>query len=374
MNKEVHNDIDRIIFLADVHFGIRNGSIEWIENMKDYFVNFFIPFIKENKKDGFNPCVVIAGDYFDNRQSVDINVMNVAIDVMEMSAKECKVFMVIGNHDIYKKSETDLTSLRPLLYIDNVTVIYDMMELEIKDSKKFLLVSWVGDMKAENKIITENKDDYDYLVFHTELSGMTYANDRPIINGLNLNVVDSCKIISGHIHKRQESKKGIYLGSPYHLDRSDIGNKKGVYVFSVKDGNISRSFKENDYSPEYVLERFSNIGRNTENWKDIVSNNYAYIVLTTEELGVVNTEKFLSELRQYNPKHLELIEEKTQVNVNDTQTVDEDGNVIDMTVSSDATIEEIFDAKIKAFKLKKKEQKMINKINADYLKRALNDE
>lgn len=359
---------DQIIFISDVHFG--KGSIECLQNMKDYFDNFFIPFVRQQKK-SHNPCVVIAGDYFDNRQSIDINVLNVAIDTMKDIAKECQVYVVIGNHDIYKKCETDVTSLKPFDDVENVYLIYDQYELILKDDKKVLLVSWVGDFKKENKIIADNKDKYDLLVFHTELSGMTYDNNRTIINGLNLDIVDDDKIVSGHIHKRQESKKGIYLGSPYHMERSDIGNRKGIYTFTVDNGNLVRSFYENTYSPEYVLKRFSDIGRNPEDWKDIVSNNYMYIVFTSEELEVVNTEKFINELRQYKPKNIELIEERTKVDLNSQQvTVNEDGEVIDLNVKPDATVEEIFEVKLQAFKLKKKEQNEINKINIEYLKRA----
>ena len=359
---------DQVIFISDVHFG--KGNIEKLHIMKDYFDNFFIPFVKQQKK-SHNPCIVIAGDYFDNRQNIDINVLNVAIDVMKCIANECQVYVVIGNHDIYKKCETDITSLKPFDDVDGVMLIYDKYELTLKDDKKLLLVSWVGDFKKENKIIAENKDNYDILVFHTELSGMTYDNNRTIINGINLDIVEDDKIVSGHIHKRQESKKGIYLGSPYHLDRSDIGNRKGIYTFTVDDGKLIRTFYENTYSPEYVLKRFSEIGRNPEDWKDIVSNNFVYIVFTSKELEIVNTEKFINELRQYRPRNIELIEERTKVDLNTQQVVmNEEGDVIDLNVKPDATVEEIFEIKLQAFKLKKKQEKEINKINTEYLKRA----
>ena len=359
---------DQVIFISDVHFG--KGNIEKLHIMKDYFDNFFIPFVKQQKK-SHNPCIVIAGDYFDNRQNIDINVLNVAIDVMKCIANECQVYVVIGNHDIYKKCETDITSVKPFDDVDGVMLIYDKYELTLKDDKKLLLVSWIGDFKKENKIIAENKDNYDILVFHTELSGMTYDNNRPIINGLNLDIVEDDKIVSGHIHKRQESKKGIYLGSPYHLDRSDIGNRKGIYTFTVDNGKLIRSFYENTYSPEYVLKRFSEIGRNPEDWKDIVSNNFVYIVFTSKELEIVNTEKFINELRQYRPRNIELIEERTKVDLNTQQVVmNEEGDVIDLNVKPDATVEEIFEIKLQAFKLKKKQEKEINKINTEYLKRA----
>ena len=103
---------DQVIFISDVHFG--KGGIEKLQIITDYFDNFFIPFVRQQKKI-HNPCVVIAGDYFDNRQSIDINVLNVAIDVMKNIAKECEVYVIIGNHDIYKNKETDVTSLKPFM-------------------------------------------------------------------------------------------------------------------------------------------------------------------------------------------------------------------------------------------------------------------
>ena len=194
---------DQVIFISDVHFG--KGNIEKLQIMKDYFDNFFIPFVKQQKK-SHNPCIVIAGDYFDNRQNIDINVLNVAIDVMKDMAKECQVYVVIGNHDIYKKCETDITSLKPFDDVDGVMLIYDKYELILKDDKKLLLISWVGDFKKENKIIAENKDNYDILVFHTELSGMTYDNNRPIINGLNLDIVED--------DKRDKNQRKEYILDP----------------------------------------------------------------------------------------------------------------------------------------------------------------
>jgi hypothetical protein len=35
------------------------------------------------------------------------------------------------------------------------------------------------------------------------------------------------KVYSGHIHIVQEINYFTFVGSPYHLDRNDVGNKKG---------------------------------------------------------------------------------------------------------------------------------------------------
>lgn len=369
---ELREDINQVVFISDVHFGIRNGSIEWLENQRSYFKEFFIPLLKQQKKQKHKPCVVIAGDYFDNRQNVDIAVLNTAIDIMAEIASVCPVYVMIGNHDIYKKSDTDITSLRPMVDMKNVTLIYDKMELEIKGGKRFLLVSWVGDMKKENKIITDNKDKFDYLVFHTELAGMTYANNRPIINGLQIDLCDdNCRILSGHIHKRQETKKGLYFGSPYQMDRSDIGDQKGIYIFTVEGENMTRTFVENNYSPKFLCVRFGDIGRNPEKWKDIVANNYVDIVFAEDEAAKVNVNNFLDDIQVYGPKHIELQVEKRKVDLQEGVVFfDDAGNFVDMTVKPDATIEEIFDKRVEQMNLKKDEIKNIKKMNEEYLKKS----
>lgn len=373
---EKNEKIDQLFFISDVHFGIKNGSIEWVNIIKEYFENFFIPILKRQKEIGRNVGVVFAGDFFDNRQSLDINVMNVALDIMtKISSESNHVYMMVGNHDIYKRSGTEITSLRIFSDFKNVTIIYDTMELFIKNNKSFFLVSWIGDIKEESKIIRENKDKYDYVVMHTELSGMTYDNNRPILNGVNIDISDdTCKILSGHIHKRQESKKGMYFGSPYHMSRSDIGNEKGIYVFTVVGDDIKKDFIENNYSPKYLRVKFSDYGRNAENWKDVVNNNYVDIVFTEDDSNIVNINKFVDEIQKYSPRNIELIIERKPVDINNTQKViDEDGNEIDISVNPDSTIEEIFEKKISVFKLKKKDVKKINKMNLEYIKKAIEE-
>ena len=55
----VNSSFDQIIFISDIHFG--KGTLETLQNMKDYFDNFFIPLVKKQKI-SHNPCIVITGD------------------------------------------------------------------------------------------------------------------------------------------------------------------------------------------------------------------------------------------------------------------------------------------------------------------------
>jgi predicted MPP superfamily phosphohydrolase len=131
-------NITDVVFISDVHFGVRNGSLEWNNNIKNYFNDFFIPHVKSIQKRGRKVMVVVAGDYFDSRQHIDINVMNTACDVMEELTKVCPVYMLVGNHDIYKNNELDITSLRCLRNIKKVCIIDKISKVVIKNDVKFL--------------------------------------------------------------------------------------------------------------------------------------------------------------------------------------------------------------------------------------------
>jgi DNA repair exonuclease SbcCD nuclease subunit len=363
-------ETEEIIFISDVHFGARNGSFEWLDIMKDYFHRFFLPLVEKEISSGKHPIVVVAGDYFDNRQYVDINVLNVAYNIMDEISSKCDVYMMVGNHDIYKKNDTDVNSLVIFNKFAGVHIVSQPECIVLKNGCKFLLVPWVGDMSQENKIISGYKDDFNYLVFHTEISGMTYDNNRPIMNGLNLSVVDdNCRILSGHIHKRQESKKGLYFGSPYHLTRSDIGNEKGIYIFSCEGEKMKRTFVKNDISPVFKTVSFAEVGKDPKNWADITKGNFVDIVFTQDELDSINVNKFMKEIQEFMPKKIEIAMKKVEKVEEETEdksliVTDEGG------FNVNATIENVFNAKVAAMDLKKTEVKQLTALNDKFIKAA----
>ena len=74
-------NIKRIIFITDTHLGVRNNSNDWIEIHEDYFKNWFIPFCKKIYKPG--DCLVHLGDVYDSRQSLNLRVLNLGIEIFE---------------------------------------------------------------------------------------------------------------------------------------------------------------------------------------------------------------------------------------------------------------------------------------------------
>lgn len=362
---ELDDNVTDIVFLSDVHFGIRNASIEWNENIKCYFNDFFIPYIKTLKKRNNKVIVIIAGDYFDNRKYVDVNVMNSAIDIMENITKYANVYIMVGNHDIYKNCELDITSLRCLKNIKGVHVIDRITDMVIKKEFNIIMIPWVGDYKTENSIITECKDKCNYIVMHTEISGMTYDNNRPIVNGVNMSVCNKSKIISGHIHKRQESDKGFYLGSPYHMDRSDIGNVKGIYSIKLNDdGTHLINFHKNTYSPIFCKVKYDDILSDMDSWKNIVNNNYVDVVFTQKNIDTFNVNKFVEMLYSFGARRIECVIEKDDV-VSTCDNID-----VQNMKPEDITIDNMFNIKATSMKLDDRIWDSLSKVNEYYMKKA----
>lgn len=349
---------DSLVFISDVHFGAKSSSADWLDNVVSYFDNFFIPLIKKESAAG-NAAVVVAGDFFDNRSNIDINVLNKAYSVMENVESVCPVFMMIGNHDIYKKSETDITSLKIFSKFKNVTVIPDKAVVSLSSGKTFLLCSWLGDHTKENKIVARYKEKYDYFVFHAEISGFKYDNGRQITNGMNVSIMDdTCRILSGHIHRRQESPKAMYFGSPFQITRSDFGNEKGIYIFRSSADGVERSFVKNDYSPKFVRAEFKDYGKNVDAWS-FIENNYVDIIFDEEELKKFNLNKFSDELRKFNPKEITFITRRTK-------ETDEGKK----TVNPDATIDDVFDDNLTERGYDDEFNKKLKELNRDYIKKA----
>lgn len=235
---------------SDFHYGKHTmDSDKWLNIMDDYFYNFFIPLLKENMKK--DDVLVICGDIFDNRNSIGLKIINSVIKLFETLAEIIPIHVLVGNHDMYLMNSTDINSVATIRNIKNVTVYMDPTEIKF-DDHTVLMMPWIHGKDAEKEIL-EKYSGKDLLFCHSDLNGcrtQLYPT-RPISRRI-LDIDDFIgyrKVFSGHIHIVQEINNFTFVGSPYHLDRNDTGNTKGIFVYNTK--KQKSIFIENDYSPEY---------------------------------------------------------------------------------------------------------------------------
>lgn len=287
------------VFISDIHFGKYQSIEEWQHNQRDYFQNWFFPFIKQQLQKTPDAVLIALGDVYDDRKSIDIDVNNLCIDVFEELAAMLPCYIINGNHDLTKRTNSGNSSLRSLNNINNLTIIKEPMLLKFKQGTKVLAsaaaIPYLGDCNEENKELVRFSGRAEYALMHDDISKMKFDNGMTIVGAVDAEKF-SGRVFSGHVHKRQETEKVVYVGSPYHLEYSDVGNQKGIYVLNVATGDLE--FVPNNYSPVFQkipIEKFMNM---TDDEKvRALKNNYTeiqYIDVDGEKYPLAQIKNFLT--------------------------------------------------------------------------------
>ena len=137
----VNENAKRVWFITDTHLGVRNNSNEWLDYIRSYFFDRFFPLVKQHWKPG--DILLHLGDYYDSRQSVNLKVLNLGVEVAEefSSLFPDGIYFIIGNHDIWGVSNNGVNSLKSIKWIPGITVFEEPETLVLAD-KKFFMMPW----------------------------------------------------------------------------------------------------------------------------------------------------------------------------------------------------------------------------------------
>jgi DNA repair exonuclease SbcCD nuclease subunit len=260
--------------ITDTHLGVRNSSTEWLEIMKSYFYEFFIPLLKREKRDG--DFLIHLGDVFDSRHSLNLLVMNDGIAIFEEISKIMPIVIILGNHDVYRKNSNEVNSVKILKWIPNIKIVEEPEVLTVS-GKKLLFMPWRANHQEERDCVKANPADF--LFCHADVQGLKFNKHTVIEEGIELSAMQSFrKVYAGHIHYAQLSRNFRMLGCPYPLTRSDIGNPKGIWLLDVE--NETETFYENDHSPKFARIVFERILEMEEDdAKEFLRNNFVDILV-----------------------------------------------------------------------------------------------
>lgn len=276
----MYSQAKRVWMITDIHFGVRSNAQEWMDIQRDYFFNFFIPLAKSKYQPG--DVLLILGDVFDNRQSIAIKAMHLALDVFEELANIFdNIIVFAGNHDVWSKSSNDINSLRPLTKIKGVT-LYIEPEVIMLGKRSFLIMPWRKDHEAERECLLQYKDKAEYLACHCDINGLKFNKNVTVDDGCAISEYAGFKkVYSGHIHFSQDVANIKMLGSPYQMTRSDAYNKKGVTILNLE--TEKELYFENTYSPQFIRINLNDIIQMTPaQAKRICRNNMVDIVIDSE--------------------------------------------------------------------------------------------
>ena len=290
-----------LFIISDPHFGKYTlDSDKWLTLMKKYFTEFLIPKLKKYAKK--EDKLLLLGDLFDNRNSIDMRAINIVVELFEEISKIIECHILLGNHDQRMMNDPTINSVATIRNIDNVFVYEEPTQITFGD-KTALMLPWVSGKNTE-KTILDRYSGKDLLFCHSDLNGCrTQVNPTRPPSKAILDIDDFSgykRVYSGHIHIVQTIQNFTFVGSPYHLDRNDIGNKKGIFVYNTKKDDDF--FIENDYSPEFKKFKLTE-EKHIEKLKNELEEGKNFIDVAISNNLLVNNPKIRLEIDKLTNKH-----------------------------------------------------------------------
>ena len=217
-----------------------------------------------------------------------------------------------------------------LKYIPNVEIIFKP-EVRKLGKKDVLFVPWIEEIEEQKKLLKSH--NVDYVFGHLEIGGCVTSskgNRLKTNNAIQSDDFKKSQVYAGHIHIRQDYKNIHYIGTPYHKDRGDIGNKKGITILNMD--NNKTQFIPNNYSPEFVRVNMCDIlDKTLSELKSQWKNKYVDLVIKSNHVPSLNFDDVRKSLtgvfKEFNivpDKSEEVMNLETiDVNVSEIRTMDE---------------------------------------------------
>lgn len=203
----------RVLFVGDMHLRINTFTLA------TDFLSWLNRFIDEQKPD----LVVALGDALHDHAVIRSEVLNELMNhIYYVTDQKIPYVYLKGNHDQFTPKDGKYHALLPFKdRIDNLYVVD-----EIQDLFGMTFVPFLANGEDFPKVTLP------ICVAHQTFLGADYG---PINSkeGVDPDSVSAEIIISGHIHKRHNLGKVVYVGSPYSQGAADINQIKGVSMFNT---------------------------------------------------------------------------------------------------------------------------------------------
>lgn len=285
----------KIGIVTDCHFSVKRGSDIFLKSQLKFFKEQFIPELKERNI----KTIVIPGDFFDNRTSLDQKILDHVFELFENDLKDFDIHILVGNHDSYYESSIKINSLRVLNFYKNVHIYEQNTSIKLGNRSAYI-VPWI----TKNDVFLEELEkieNHDLCFGHFNFSNFKMFKDQDSDHGLSSEkFYEKFKLtISGHYHTRSEKKVGdsriVYIGNPFHFTRNDIDDERGYSILDLE--NLELEFIENKKSIKFVK---YNYPKKLEK-EDIENNHVDIFIKYDENFDGKKVDQYIERLESFNP-------------------------------------------------------------------------
>ena len=292
----------KVAIITDQHFGARKNSKLFHDYFLKFYNNVFFPTLEEQ---GIT-TIVDMGDTFDSRKGIDFSALSWAKDNYYDRLKEMgiKVHTIVGNHTAYYKNTNNVNAVDLLLReYDNVTVYSEPTEV-ILGKLPTLFIPWINQENEESTLKLIQKTTCPCAMGHLELHGFRVNRQIIMEHGLDSKLFEKFKrVFSGHYHTRSTNGTVFYLGNPYEIYWTDVGDTRGFTIFDTE--TLEHTPVDNPYK------MFHNIYYEDTNYQTFDTREYEnkiVKIIVRKKSDTKKFEKFIDKLYSSNIAELKIIE------------------------------------------------------------------
>lgn len=294
----------KYVIVTDTHLGYKGGSDVYHE----ICLLLFRKIAAVATERGID-TLIHGGDFFNTRKAISLKSIPVAYEILDILKKTfARSYLIVGNHDIYYKSQIKPTSLQMFENHDKITIVDAPMV--------------VGNTQLHPWIIDEFVPlEADYIIGHFEMMDIVMNRAGTLSkSGLPSSIFHSYKkVLSGHYHTVSGVNNIKYLGAPYHMDFNDDG-PRGFYIFD-DDGGDLEFIEFSDY-PKFKIFNYKSI-----KYDEIQGNNVKVIV--TEDIGTTKVNALSTKVSGYNPNQM-FIEFSFSESFDNSSVSQDDCDIVDL--------------------------------------------
>ena len=239
----------KVLLIGDTHNGANGNSPRLLQQNVDLYKNFIFPIIKSHNIDF---CIDL-GDFFDDREKVDIKVLKTVREQM-LADLPVPFYFIVGNHNQYYKNNNVLNNLDGTIGdLPNVHIVDRFTQVD-----KIDIFPWItpNNVETYKKCIelTENP----WCCGHFEFNGFQFDKSRVADVKERMAASEFRKYIhvfSGHYHIASDNPEShiSYVGSPVQLTWIDCDVEKSVIILDTESGSFRRLVNTNNLYAQYNL-------------------------------------------------------------------------------------------------------------------------
>lgn len=240
----------RLLCFTDIHFGARSNSDQHLQDCLDY-IDWFCQLAITEKA----THIAFLGDWMENRNAINVRTLKYSQEAARrLNALGLPIYFLVGNHDLYHRSNRTVFSTDPFHDLENFVVISEPMELT-KDlfASPFLF-------KDEYPTLVADINKHKYVIGHFEFRDFIVTGaDRRLDHGPDASAFSGPKyILCGHFHKRQANKNIVYIGNTFPTSYGDADDaQRGAALLEVDSEELV--FFDYEYAPLFYKTKLSHV-------------------------------------------------------------------------------------------------------------------